>query len=53
MSVYEKGPPIFEVAACRHFKPCLWHLRIRAQYLIKSCRVARTYVSTFDWLESC
>ena len=53
MSVYEKGSLIFQVAACRHFKPCLWRLRIRAQYLIESCRVARTYVSIFDWLESC
>ena len=32
MSVYENGSLIFEVAACRHFKPRLWRLRIRAQY---------------------
>ena len=34
-SVYEKGSLIFEVAACRHFKPCLWRLRIRAQYCFR------------------
>ena len=30
--MYENGTLIFEVAVCRHLKPCLWHVRIRAQY---------------------